>query len=100
MSADGLRRPRSIWLRYGFEIPAISLSLRREMRPVWRWSRMKAPTSDQRSSSSFIGGMSAEERLDRGLAGLVSAGDLGLERIDAPVERPSLGGHLRLVPAQ
>jgi hypothetical protein len=28
--------------------------LRSEMRPTWRWSRMKAPTSAQRSSRSFI----------------------------------------------
>ena len=31
ISADGLRRHRSIWLRYGFEIPAASASLRNDI---------------------------------------------------------------------
>ena len=35
ISADGLRRPRSIWLRYGFEIPASSTELA-EREPVAR----------------------------------------------------------------
>src|SRR5688572_27685175 len=93
MSADGLRRPRSIWLRYGFEIPAISLSLRSEMRPTWRWSRMNAPTSAQRSSRSLMGRVmpSLQERFDRRLAGLVAPGDLGLQRVDGGEQRAPLG---------
>ena len=51
ISADGLRRPRSIWLRYGFEMPASSLSLRSDSRALRRWSRMKSPRSCSRVSS-------------------------------------------------
>ena len=36
ISAEGLRRPRSIWLRYGFEMPASSLNLRSERRALRR----------------------------------------------------------------
>src|SRR5208282_3105476 len=45
ISADGRRSPRSIWLRYGLEIPASSDSRRRERRAVLRCSRMKDPRS-------------------------------------------------------
>ena len=47
ISADGLRRPRSIWLRYGLEMPAISDSLRSESWPTRRCSRMNSPRSSQ-----------------------------------------------------
>src|SRR5215212_4984890 len=104
ISADGLRSPRSIWLRYGFEIPARSESFRRVMRADSRCSRMKRPTSCQRASRSITPaayGSRAEvlsqERFDRGLAGLVPAGDLGLEHVDALVEGAAAGGQLGLV---
>ena len=37
-SADGLRSPRSIWLRYGFDTPACSASCRRDSRAAMRCS--------------------------------------------------------------
>ena len=53
ISADGRRRPRSIWLRYGLEIPASSDSRRRESRAELRCSRMNEPSSLNRSGSSL-----------------------------------------------
>src|SRR3712207_4771406 len=95
ISADGFRSPRSIWLRYGFEIPATSDSFRSDMRPTWRCSRMNWPRSVQRSSNGCIDLL--QQRLDRGLAGPVPAGDLGLQRVDALVQRPAPAGDLGLV---
>src|ERR1700733_2293686 len=91
ISADGRRRPRSIWLRYGLEIPASSDSRRRESRAVDRCSRMNAPRSLQRSGSCLgtrallarSTRWSGQQAVDRRLAGLVPADDLGLERVDA-----------------
>src|ERR1041384_4354559 len=54
ISALGLRSPRSIWLRYGFEIPACSLSLRSDSRALRRWSRMKSPRSRIRPSRPSV----------------------------------------------
>ena len=63
ISADGLRSPRSIWLRYGFEMPASSLSLRNESRALRRWSRMNPPRSCSRvSSDSNDSGISPSPR--------------------------------------
>src|SRR5438874_3168243 len=55
ISADGLRNPRSIWLRYGFEMPAMSDSFRRDNRATRRCSRMNSPRSRIRVSRSFMG---------------------------------------------
>src|SRR5271169_5106048 len=54
ISAEGRRSPRSIWLRYGLEIPASSESRRSESRAVPRCSRMKEPRSNQRSLGSVL----------------------------------------------
>src|SRR5579875_2900695 len=43
MSALGLRRPRSIWLRYGFDTPAACASWRSEILACSRCSRMYSP---------------------------------------------------------
>src|SRR5439155_4130970 len=51
ISADGFRRPRSIWLRYGLEMPACSESFRSDRRATRRCSRMNSPRSRMRSSS-------------------------------------------------
>src|SRR4051794_12571632 len=59
ISADGLRSPRSIWLRYGLEMPAMSDSLRRERRATLRCSRMNSPRSrirDWMSSMATVKG--------------------------------------------
>ena len=104
ISADGLRRPRSIWLRYGLEMPASSDSLRSDSWPTRRCSRMNSPSSSHRLSSSSrtrgedtatiasrtksaasrapLAG-SPQEGLDVGLAGAVAPGELGLEGVDA-----------------
>src|SRR6266511_5819997 len=55
ISALGFRNPRSIWLRYGFEMPASSLSLRSDSRALRRWSRMNSPRSCSLDSRSVIG---------------------------------------------
>src|SRR4029078_12397269 len=114
---DAWRGPRSIWLRYGFEMPAISLSLRSEIRPTWRWSRMNAPTSAHRSSRSLMGPVmppalwpsagplgyrpaqrscprSPQQRLDRRLTALVPTCDLRLERVDLLEQGSTLGRHV------
>src|ERR1700722_19647123 len=54
ISADGRRSPRSIWLRYGLEMPASSESRRSESRAEPRCSRMKEPRSSQRSLGSVL----------------------------------------------
>src|SRR5438309_11682267 len=54
ISADGLRRPRSIWLRYGLEMPAMSESLRSDRRATLRCSRMNSPRSRIRDWMSSI----------------------------------------------
>src|ERR1700761_8968025 len=43
MSADGLRSPRSTWLRYGLETPACSASWRREIFACSRCCLMYSP---------------------------------------------------------
>src|SRR5689334_8578136 len=109
ISAEGLRMPRSIWLRYGFEMPAISESLRSESWPTRRCSRMNSPRSRQRSSISVIpqrygvgrarpnrrpaGGSVgvAQQGVDRRLTGAVAAGELALQRVDAGVVLVALG---------
>src|SRR5437870_2761250 len=55
MSALGLRRPRSIWLRYGLDTPAAWASWRMEIFACSRCSRMYSPielTVTLRMSSS------------------------------------------------
>src|SRR5271154_2529729 len=54
ISAEGRRSPRSIWLRYGLEIPASSERRRSESRAEPRCSRMKEPRSSQRSLGSVL----------------------------------------------
>src|SRR6202163_1576566 len=77
-SADGLCSPRSIWLKYGFEIFAMSASWRSERLAISRWPRMKSPTPRQiASASSFFATalhvQAAVDRVDgpRDVAGLV-----------------------------
>src|SRR4051794_2122071 len=92
ISADGLRRPRSIWLRYGLEMPARSDRRRSDNRALLRCSRMNAPRSYARSSSAIGGArllpppsVLGEQLVRVGRARLVPVDDLGLERVD-PVE--------------
>ena len=54
ISAEGRRSPRSIWLRYGLEMPASSDRRRSDSRLVPRCSRMKEPSSLQRSLGSVL----------------------------------------------
>src|SRR4051812_9115679 len=104
ISADGLRSPRSIWLRYGLEMPAMSDRRRNDSRAMLRCSRMNCPSSPQRSGSSFTGvtlaAVSArpvdgtwrllQQAVDVGLAALVPAHQLLLQGVDALEQRPAL----------
>src|SRR5687767_13798806 len=60
---------------------------------------MKAPSSAQRSSISFMS-RSPQQALDRGLTSLVAAGDLGLQRVDALVQGAPLRRDIGLVRRQ
>ena len=80
ISADGLRSPRSIWLRYGFEMPASSLSFRSDSRALRRWSRMKSPRSCRRVSSE-----SRRLRSSSRGPGDPTVGDLAVDRVDHAV---------------
>src|SRR5262249_3310291 len=91
ISALGLRRPRSIWLRYGFEMPASSLSLRNDSRALRRWSRMNSPRSLSLDSRSGVI-RPARSRL----AHLVPGGQLGVHPVDHLVEPAPLLRHLLL----
>src|ERR1700736_5799529 len=77
-SADGLCSPRSIWLKYGLAIFAMSASCRSERFAISRCPRMKSPTPRQiASASSFLATalhvQAAVDRVDgpRDVAGLV-----------------------------
>src|SRR5581483_11184613 len=93
MSALGFRNPRSIWLRYGFEIPESALRFRSDRRALRRCSRMNAPRSRSRCSRA-----SATE--DLGPADLVTLGQLGLDAVDHLEHGPAAGRHVPLDPAQ
>src|SRR5262245_50428776 len=80
MSALGLRSPRSIWLRYGFEMPARSLRPRSDSRALSRCSRMKSPRSRSRCSTP-----SATPDPSRS-GGDLATGQVGFDRVDHAVE--------------
>src|SRR3974390_1660977 len=102
--ADGLRRPRSIWLRYGLEIPASSDSRRSDSRAELRCSRMKAPRSCQRSGSCRATSAprvrarpgSGKQPVGACVPALVPVDDLALQLVDALVQRAAVVGDLGL----
>src|SRR5689334_5062795 len=55
ISALGLRRPRSIWLRYGLDTPASFESWRNEIFALLRCCLMYSPMSRPRSATLSIG---------------------------------------------
>src|SRR6266545_2632154 len=86
-------------------MPASSESLRSDRRATRRCSRMNSPRSCMRVSRSFIPRSTVraalvEERLDARLAALVAAYELGLEGVDALVQRPPAARHIRFELAQ
>src|SRR5262245_6299781 len=86
MSALGRRRPRSIWLRYGFEMPARSLRPRNESRAFSRCSRMKSPRSRSRCSTP------SATPAPRRSGGDLAAGEVGFDHVDHAMEvAPPLG---------
>src|SRR6187551_821432 len=90
MSALGLRSPRSIWLRYGLEMPARSLRPRSERRALSRCSRMKSPRSRSRCSTP-----SATPDPSRSGADLPT-GEVGFDHVDHAMELAPAFGDLTL----
>src|SRR5262245_19699825 len=86
MSALGLRKPRSIWLRYGFEMPARSLKPRRESRAFSRCSRMNSPRSRSRCSTP------SATPAPRRSGGDLPTGEVGFDHVDHAVQfAPPIG---------
>src|SRR5215468_11197791 len=90
MSALGLRSPRSIWLRYGFEMPARSLRPRNESRAFSRCSRMNSPRSRSRCSTP------SATPAPRRSGGDLPTGEVGFDHVDHTVEVASPLGDLAL----
>src|SRR6478672_6619982 len=86
ISAEGLRSPRSIWLRYGLEMPASSLSFRSDSRSRWRWSRMNSPRSRRRASTASAGVLTAPTGSSRRI-GREACGDGLGQRVEHAVQR-------------
>src|SRR5262245_56587545 len=90
MSALGLRRPRSIWLRYGLEMPARSLRPRSESRALSRCSRMNSPRSPSRCSTPSA--MSDRRQSGDDLP----TGEVGFDHVDHVVQLVAALGDLML----
>ena len=86
ISADGLRRPRSIWLRYGFEMPAQLAQL------AQRQPGVAALVADE--LAEIVEPRSRASRTTRASSrgpGNLPGGDLALERVDHAVQLARAG---------
>src|SRR3954470_17467139 len=101
ISADGLRRPRSICDRYGLLTPAWSARRRMLILPISRWDLMNSPSSVRRlSSSSRTSTTSAptHRRQDGHLVRLAHRrGGVGIVAVDPHLAGAEHGGEVRAV---
>src|SRR6185503_10725085 len=117
-----LRRPRSIWERYGLETSASSASRRTDNLARSRWLRMKAPTSRKSGCSVVspasvaagvspsgwrpevgmmaVGRSASQQAVDGGLALAVAPHQLGAERVEPVVAIAAVVGHTPLESGQ
>src|SRR4029077_11909856 len=71
---EGWCRPRSIWLRYGFDRWVSSASWRRDRLAIRRWVRMNAPSASRCDShGSFTATSWLSQTIVRGSSGLCRA---------------------------